>query len=196
MMEPALRAGDNIAHYRIVSRLGQGGMGEVYLATDVRLDRSVALKVLPVAVAQDPGRMNRFEIEAKAASALNHPSVTQIYEIGEDKGIHFLVMEFIEGEPLDRRIGEHPLPVQEIAGIGSQIADALDAAHAKGIVHRDIKPAHIMLTPRGHVKVLDFGLAKMTQARPPTGSLARTRFVSEAGGAPGARDCRGPAAEL
>src|SRR5438552_3535428 len=181
IMEPALEAGDNIAHYRIVSRLGQGGMGEVYLATDTRLDRSVALKVLPVAVAQDPGRMSRFEIEAKAASALNHPSVTQIYEIGEDQGIHFLVMEFIEGEPLDRRIGEQPLPVQEIAGIGSQIADALDAAHAKGIVHRDIKPANIMLTPRGHVKVLDFGLAKMTEARPAPGSRAETRFVSEAG---------------
>ena len=180
-MKPALAAGDNIAHYRIVSRLGQGGMGEVYLATDTRLDRSVALKVLPVVVAQDPGRMSRFEIEAKAASALNHPSVTQIYEIGEDQGIHFLVMEFIEGEPLDRRIGEQPLPVQEIAGIGSQIADALDAAHAKGIVHRDIKPANIMLTPRGHVKVLDFGLAKMTEARPAPGSRAETRFVSEAG---------------
>ncbi|PYT20892.1 MAG: hypothetical protein DMG58_33135 [Acidobacteria bacterium] len=181
IMKPALAAGDNIAHYRIVSRLGQGGMGEVYLATDTRLDRSVALKVLPVVVAQDPGRMSRFEIEAKAASALNHPSVTQIYEIGEDKGIHFLVMEFIEGEPLDRRIGEQPLLIQEIAGIGSQIADALDAAHAKGIVHRDIKPANIMLTPRGHVKVLDFGLAKMTEARPAPGSRAETRFVSEAG---------------
>jgi len=180
-MEPALKAGDSIAHYRIVSRLGQGGMGEVYLATDTRLDRSVALKVLPVAVAQDPGRMSRFEVEAKAASALNHPSVTQIYEIGEDRGIHFLVMEFIEGEALDRRIGERPLPVQEIAGIGSQIADALDAAHTKGIVHRDIKPANIMLTPRGHVKVLDFGLAKMTEARPAQGSRAETRFVSEAG---------------
>ena len=180
-MEPALKAGDNIAHYRIVSRLGQGGMGEVYLATDTRLDRSVALKVLPVAVAQDPGRMSRFEIEAKAASALNHPSVTQIYEIGEDRGIHFLVMEFIEGEALDRRMGERPLPVQEIAGIGSQIADALDTAHAKGIVHRDIKPANIMLTPRGHVKVLDFGLAKMTEARPAQGSNADTRFLSEPG---------------
>jgi len=180
-MEPALKAGDSIAHYRIVSRLGQGGMGEVYLATDTRLDRSVALKVLPVAVAQDPGRMSRFEIEAKAASALNHPSVTQIYEIGEDSGVHFLVMEFIEGEPLDRRMGERPLPVPEIASIGAQIADALDAAHAKGIVHRDIKPANIMITPRGHVKVLDFGLAKMTEARPAQGSHTETRFLSEPG---------------
>src|SRR5258708_20353581 len=149
IMQPALAAGDNIAHYRIVSRLGQGGMGEVYLATDTRLDRSVALKVLPVAVAQDPGRMSRFEVEAKAASALNHPGVTQIYEIGEDRGIHFLVMEFIEGEALDRRIGERPLPVQEIAGIGSPIAHAPDAAHAKGIVHPDIKPANIISPPRG-----------------------------------------------
>jgi len=180
-MEPALAPGDNIAHYRIVSRLGQGGMGEVYLATDTRLDRSVALKVLPVAVARDTGRMDRFEREAKAASALNHPSVTQIYEIGEAQGIHFLVMEFIEGEPLDRHLGERPLPVQEIAGIGSQIAEVLDAAHAKGIVHRDIKPANIMVTPRGHVKVLDFGLAKMAESRPAPGSQAETRFLSTAG---------------
>ena len=179
--QAALLVGRMFGHYRLLEPLGQGGMGEVYLATDTRLDRSVALKVLPVAVAQDPGRMNRFEIEAKAASALNHPSVTQIYEIGEDRGIHFLVMEFIEGEPLDQRIGERPLPVQEIAGIGSQIADALDAAHAKGIVHRDIKPANIMLTPRGHVKVLDFGLAKMAEPRPALGSLAETRFLSTAG---------------
>jgi two-component system, LytTR family, response regulator len=181
-MEPALASGDSIAHYRIVSRLGEGGMGEVYLATDTRLDRSVALKVLPAAVAQDPGRMERFEREARAASALNHPNVAHIYEIGEADGIHFLVMEFIEGEPLDRRISGHPLPVDELAEIGAQVADALDTAHAKGIVHRDIKPANLMITPRGLVKVLDFGLAKvMERQSSPMQTRMETLTLSAAG---------------
>jgi two-component system, LytTR family, response regulator len=180
-MDPALNSGDGLGHYRIVSRLGEGGMGEVYLATDTRLDRSVALKVLPPAMAQDPGRMERFEREAKAASALNHPNVAHIYEIGEAGGIHFLAMEFIEGSPLQSRIDGKPLAVPEISGIGAQIADALDAAHAKGIVHRDIKPANIMITPRGHVKVLDFGLAKLV---PASHGLSQTQMetrVSAAG---------------
>ncbi len=180
-MEPSLASGDQIAHYRIVSRLGEGGMGEVYLATDTRLDRSVALKVLPTAVAHDPMRMERFDREAKAASALNHPNVAHIYEIGEDRGIHFLVMEFIEGEALDRRIDGRPLPVTELAEIGSQIADALDAAHAKGIVHRDIKPANIIITPRGIAKVLDFGLAKVMERQSSIGSQMATRTLSAAG---------------
>ncbi|MBZ5591780.1 MAG: protein kinase [Acidobacteriia bacterium] len=181
-METALASGDSIAHYRIVSRLGEGGMGEVYLATDTRLDRSVALKVLPAAVARDPVRMERFDREAKAASALNHPNVAHIYEIGEADGIHFLVMEFIEGEPLDRRIDGRPLPVDDIGQIGAQIADALDTAHAKGIVHRDIKPANLMITPRGIVKVLDFGLAKVME-RPSSSfhSQMATRTLSAAG---------------
>jgi two-component system, LytTR family, response regulator len=180
-MEPSLASGDQVAHYRIVSRLGEGGMGEVYLATDTRLDRSVALKVLPTAVAHDPTRMERFDREAKAASALNHPNVAHIYEIGEDDGLHFLVMEFIEGEPLDRRIDGRPLPVDDIGQIGAQIADALDAAHAKGIVHRDIKPANLMITPRGIVKVLDFGLAKVMERQPPMQSQMATRTLSAAG---------------
>jgi len=181
-MEPSLGSGDQVAHYRIVSRLGEGGMGEVYLATDTRLDRNVALKVLPTAVAHDPMRMERFDREAKAASALNHPNVAHIYEIGEDRGIHFLVMEFIEGQALDRRMEGRALPVPELAEIGAQVADALDAAHAKGIVHRDIKPANIIITPRGIAKVLDFGLAKVTE---PRGSAAETqmetRVLSAAG---------------
>ena len=180
-MEPALTPGSSIAHYRIVARLGEGGMGEVYLATDTRLDRSVALKVLPPALARDPDRMERFDREARAASALNHPNVAHIYEIGEADGIHFLAMEFIEGEPLDRRIAGKPLPVQDIAGIGRQIAAALDAAHAKGIVHRDIKPANIMITPRGHAKVLDFGLAKFGGAGSTPSSQMETRVLSTAG---------------
>ena len=181
-MEPSLASGDQVAHYRIISRLGEGGMGEVYLATDTRLDRSVALKVLPAAVAHNPMRMERFDREAKAASALNHPNVAHIYEIGEDRGVHFLVMEFIEGQALDRRIDGRALPVPELAEIGAQIADALDAAHAKGIVHRDIKPANIIITPRGSAKVLDFGLAKVAEPRGPAlGTQMETRALSAAG---------------
>ncbi|HVP45230.1 MAG TPA: protein kinase [Bryobacteraceae bacterium] len=180
-MEPSLDSGDQVAHYRIVSRLGEGGMGEVYLATDTRLDRSVALKVLPAAVARDSVRMERFDREARAASALNHPNVAHIYEIGEVDGIHFLVMEFIEGETLDRRIEGRALPVDEIAEIGSQVADALDTAHGKGIVHRDIKPANLMITARGLVKVLDFGLAKVMERPSSLQSQMATRTLSAAG---------------
>jgi len=181
-MESALASGDHIAHYRIVSRLGEGAMGQVYLATDIRLGRNVAFKVLPPAMAQDPGRMERFEREAKTASALNHPNVAHIYEIGEANALRFIVMEFIEGVPLDRHIDGRPLPVSEVAQIGEQIADALDAAHSKGIIHRDIKPANIMVTPRGHVKVLDFGLAKVNEVTPSTlSSRLETRYVSTAG---------------
>ena len=181
-MEPLLVSGEHVAHYRIVSRLGVGGMGEVYLATDTRLDRSVALKVLPATVAHDPMRMERFDREAKAASALNHPNVAHIYEIGEDRGIHYLVMEFIEGKSLDRRIEDGALAVPELAEIGAQIADALDAAHAKGIVHRDIKPANIIITPRGTAKVLDFGLAKVVEPRASTlETQLETRALSAAG---------------
>jgi len=180
-MEPSLDSGDQVAHYRIVSRLGEGGMGEVYLATDTRLERSVALKVLPAAVARDSVRMERFDREARAASALNHPNVAHIYEIGEVDGIHFLVMEFIEGETLDRRIEGHALPVDEIAEIGSQVADALDTAHGKGIVHRDIKPANLMITPRGLVKVLDFGLAKVMERPSSLQSQMATRTLSATG---------------
>lgn len=152
--------GQSIGHYRITAKLGAGGMGEVYLAEDTTLDRKVALKILPAAVANDPVRRQRFVKEAKAASALNHPHVCVIYEVGEtqDKNL-FLAMEFVEGQALDRLARQGSVPIGQALDIGIQMADALDAAHAKGIVHRDIKPANVILSERG-VKVLDFGLAK------------------------------------
>jgi two-component system LytT family response regulator len=160
-MSDPLATGANIAHYRVVSRLGEGGMGAVYLADDTRLGRRVALKVLPANVAEDTSRMHRFVQEAKLASALTHPNVAYIYEIGEDRGLRFLAMEYVPGEPLSVRLSHGPLAFSELLSIGAQVADALDDAHSKGIVHRDIKPSNLMLTPRGHVKVLDFGLAKL-----------------------------------
>ncbi|HET9266250.1 MAG TPA: protein kinase [Vicinamibacterales bacterium] len=152
--------GRTISHYQVRSLLGAGGMGEVYLACDSRLDRTVALKILPRELAADPERMQRFAREAKAASALNHPNVATIYDIGESDGIRFIVMEHVEGETIAGRIGR-PLRPSEVVDIAVQAADALDVAHAKGITHRDIKPANLMLTHRGHVKVLDFGVAKV-----------------------------------
>ncbi|HUJ50835.1 MAG TPA: protein kinase [Bryobacteraceae bacterium] len=163
-MAETVAPGAAIAHYRIVSLLGQGGMGAVYLADDTRLGRRVALKILPPEMAADPERMQRFVQEARLASALTHPNVATIYEIGRDKDLWFLAMEYVEGRPLTDRIRQGPLKTPEIVAIGLEIADALDDAHSKGIVHRDIKPANLMLTPRGHVKILDFGLAK--QAAP------------------------------
>ena len=156
--------GRSFSHYQILSLLGAGGMGEVYLARDSRLDRTVALKILPGELATDPERMQRFAIEAKAASALNHPNVATIYDVGESDGIHFIVMEHVEGETLAARIGR-PLTPSEVVNIAVQAADALDVAHAKGITHRDIKPANLMLTHRGHVKVLDFGVAKVNRSK-------------------------------
>jgi len=174
-----LNEGALIAHYRIVSRLGQGGMGVVYLAEDTLLDRRVALKVLPPDLAADPERMHRFVQEAKLASALNHPNVAYIHGIGQDGDLRFLAMEYVEGEPLSARIQAGPLKIDEILRIGAQVADALEAAHAKGIIHRDIKPANLMLTGRGHVKVLDFGLAKLE--KPPSGKSDDTQLLSSAG---------------
>ncbi len=154
--------GKQIGAYKITSLLGAGGMGEVYRAEDTRLGRAVAVKVLPKELAQDKERLQRFVREARAASALNHANVAHIYEIGQSDGVHFIAMEYVEGQTLADKISGRPLPIAEIVDIGIQVADALDEAHRKGITHRDIKPANLMLTSREQVKILDFGLAKVT----------------------------------
>ena len=173
-----LDSGTRLGPYEILSPIGAGGMGEVYRARDTRLDRDVAIKVLPDLFASDQDRLARFEREAKTLASLNHPNIATIYGIEESAAVHGLVMELVEGPTLGDRIAHGPIPLDETLAIARQIAEALEAAHERGVIHRDLKPANVKLTSTGQVKVLDFGLAKMLEGEPATSGLSMSPTLS------------------
>src|ERR1700756_3217453 len=169
----ALTGGTKLGPYEVLGALGAGGMGEVYLARDTRLDRTVAIKILPEHLSSDPGRRARFEREARTISALSHPNICALFDIGNQGGIYYVVLEYLEGKTLADRLANGPLPISEVLKIGSDIALALETAHRNGIVHRDLKPANVMLSKTG-TKLLDFGLAKASAALASAGTVDAT----------------------
>src|SRR5215470_7175277 len=162
-MKRELEGNTTLGHYRIVSKLGAGGMGEVYRAHDSRLNREVAIKLLPPEVADNVDRLRRFEQEAQATSALNHPNILTVYDIGEHEGSPFIVAELLEGEELRERMNQSPIPLRKVTEYAQQIVSGLSAAHERGVVHRDLKPENIFITNSDRVKILDFGLAKLRE---------------------------------